>query len=142
VRWIAAKFGELLCGENRVGERGEMGRGKCSGTRLCPLEAEARGGEKRGSWARASARRFEAETERERENGRAVGGDRADRRARPISGWERAEGGGVQLGRGPRRGERARGSGPKGRKKRERGRKAFSFLFFQTNFQTLFQNGI
>jgi len=49
---VHGEFGELLCGENRVRERGEMGRGECSDARGSPLETEARVGEKRGSWAR------------------------------------------------------------------------------------------
>jgi len=48
------------------------------------------------------------------------------------------------LGRGPKRGEGARGKSwaKKAERKEREERKAFSFLFFQTNFQTLFQNGI
>jgi len=138
VRWIAAKFGELLCGENRVGERGEMGRGRCSGARLCPLEADARGGENRGSWARASARRFEAE--RERENGRAVGGDRADRQpGLSAGGRERGRG---RCPAGPRPRKRGEGAGfwakrPKEKREGEKG--FFLFIFPKQIFKLFFK---
>jgi len=69
-----------------------MGRGRCSGAWLCPLLSE-REGEERRSWG-SGAPYGSKLRERERWNrGRAVGEGEADRRAQPISGGERGEGG-------------------------------------------------
>jgi len=64
--------------------RGEIGRGRCSGARLCPLLSE-RGGEER-SGERMWERGVPCGSEPRGGHGRAVGEEGADRRARPVSG--------------------------------------------------------
>ena len=139
---LRRQFSVLARVERRREEK-KWGKGRAARARALSTWNRGTGVRRWGTWERLG--RFAAPVSISAKGEEAVGGERADRRAQLVSGWERGREKEWPARPWPRRRERGSARlGPEGRKEKgEEGRKVFFFfLFFQNHFQTHFSNGI